>query len=468
MATFNIWTIGCQMNTADARKLSEELEDQGFRETEKARSADLVVLYSCMVRQHAEDKVRSKLGELRLLKKEKPSTRIAVAGCVGDIDAWQKKYPFVDFFLAPGQDMSIRDKLADLVEIDQFYRIEPPDAARLPRISEGITMHQGCNRNCTFCIVPSTRGRERSRSPEDILAEVQALIQRGTREVVLLSQIAERYGRDLKPRKSLADLLQLLNDEAEGLQRIRFLTSYPADFHFAIIDAVATLPKVMEDINLPLQSGDDEVLGRMRRGYTYGSYRDLVARMRDRVPTLSLATDIIVGFPGETEAQFQNTLKALADIRFDVVHIAAYSTRTGTPAAIYEDQLPLEEKKRRVHEVEALQKEIATARNAPLLGTTAEVLIEGHSRGKWYGRNRNNKLVHIDSDANLAGQLVEAHITQTSPWSLQGDLTRIIPTMPQPVVSETDACDDEPSLAAMVAAPAPAARTGSWLTLPMV
>ena len=199
-----------------------------------------------------------------------------MAGCVGDVEAWQKKYPFVDFFLAPGQDMSIRDKLADLVEIDQFYRIEPPDAARLPRISEGITMHQGCNRNCTFCIVPSTRGRERSRTPDDILCEVRGLIERGTREVVLLSQIAERYGRDLRPRSSLADLLRVLNDEADGLQRIRFLTSYPADFHPNLIEAIATLPKVVEDINLPLQSGDDEVLQRMRRGYTYGFYRDLV------------------------------------------------------------------------------------------------------------------------------------------------------------------------------------------------
>ncbi|MGE3913459.1 MAG: tRNA (N6-isopentenyl adenosine(37)-C2)-methylthiotransferase MiaB [Chloroflexota bacterium] len=462
MATFNIWTIGCQMNTSDARKLSDELEEQGFRETEKARSADLVVLYSCMVRQHAEDKVRSKLGELRLLKKERPSTRIAVAGCVGDVTAWQKKFPFVDFFLAPGEDMSIRDRLADLVELDQFYRIEPPDAARMPRISEGITMHQGCNRNCTFCIVPSTRGRERSRTPDDILFEVRGLVERGTREVVLLSQIAERYGRDLRPRVSLADLLQKLNDEADGLQRIRFLTSYPADFHPAIIEAVATLPKVMEDINLPLQSGDDEVLGRMRRGYTMGLYRDLVARMRERIPTLSLATDIIVGFPGETEAQFQHTLDALAEIKFDVVHIAAYSTRAGTPAAVYEDQLPLEEKKRRVHEVERLQKEVATARNAPLLGTIQQVLIEGESRGKWYGRTRNNKLLHIASEQNLAGQLLEAKVTHTSPWSLQGTVERIIPTLPQPVLSEPEP-DDEPA-----AAPAGPARSGSWLTLPVV
>ncbi|MCC7370480.1 MAG: tRNA (N6-isopentenyl adenosine(37)-C2)-methylthiotransferase MiaB [Chloroflexi bacterium] len=466
MATFNIWTIGCQMNTSDARKLSEELEEQGFRETEKARAADLVVLYSCMVRQHAEDKVRSKLGELRLLKKERPSTRIAVAGCIGDVSVWQKKFPFVDFYLEPGEDMSIKDKLADLIELDQFYRIEPPDAARMPRISEGITMHQGCNRNCTFCIVPSTRGRERSRTPDDILFEVRGLVERGTREVLLLSQIAERYGRDLKPRVSLADLLQKLNDEADGLQRIRFLTSYPADFHPAIIEAVATLPKVMEDINLPLQSGDDEVLGRMRRGYTMGLYRDLVGRMREKIPTLSLATDIIVGFPGETEAQFQHTLDALAEIKFDVVHIAAYSTRAGTPAAIYEDQLPLEEKKRRVHEVERLQKEIATARNAPLLGTIQEVLIEGESRGKWYGRTRNNKLLHIASEQNLAGQLIVARVTHTSPWSLQGDLERIIPTLAQPAIADDTDDDVEAADAALVTAGP--ARSGSWLTLPMV
>jgi tRNA-2-methylthio-N6-dimethylallyladenosine synthase len=461
MATYNIWTIGCQMNTSDARKLSEELEAQGFRETDRARLADLVVLYSCMVRQHAEDKVRSKLGELRILKQERPSTRVAVAGCVGDVAAWQKKYPFVDFFLAPGQDMSIQDKLSDLIEIDQFYRIEPPDAARAPRVSEGITMHQGCNRNCTFCIVPSTRGRERSRTPDDILAEVQGLIQRGTREVVLLSQIAERYGRDLQPRSSLAELLRVLNDRADGLERIRFLTSYPADFHPNLIEAIATLPKVVEDINLPIQSGDDEMLKRMKRGYTYGFYRDLVGRMRERIPNLSMATDIIVGFPGETEAQFQNTLKAMAEIKWDVVHIAAYSTRTGTPAAEYEDQLPLEEKKRRVHEVERLQKEIATARNAPLLNTTVDVLIEGQSRGKWYGRTRSNKLVHIADERDLAGQLVTAHVTQTSPWSLQADLKTILPTAPRPALDTGDD-SDEP------VASAPAPTSGSWLTLPMV
>ncbi|HYU18826.1 MAG TPA: tRNA (N6-isopentenyl adenosine(37)-C2)-methylthiotransferase MiaB [Chloroflexota bacterium] len=422
MGKFHIWTIGCQMNTADARRLSEELEGHGFEETGTSRSADLIVLYSCMVRQHAEDKVRGQLGELRKVKQQKPSTRIAVAGCVGDVDDWQAKYPFVDFFLAPGQDLTVRERLADLVELDQYYRIEPEDAARAPRVSEGITIHQGCNRNCTFCIVPSTRGRERSRVPEEILGEVRELVSRGTKEVVLLSQIVERYGRDLRPRISLDELLRRLDGEVDGLERIRFLTSYPGDFHRDLIEAVATLPKVCEDINLPLQSGNDEVLLRMRRGYTLAFYKDLVARIRDRVPELGLSTDIIVGFPGETEAQFENTLEALAEIRFDVVHVAAYSPRPGTPAAIYPDQLPIEEKKRRLHGVEALQQQIAESKNAPLLGRTVEVLVEGESKGKWYGRTRTNKLVHIASAEALAGRLVDVRMTQTSAWSLQGEL----------------------------------------------
>jgi tRNA-2-methylthio-N6-dimethylallyladenosine synthase len=467
MGTFHIWTIGCQMNTSDARRVSQDLQRQGFRETDSSRSADLIVLYSCMVRQHAEDKIRNQLADLRRLKREKPATRIAVAGCVGDVDAWQKQYPFVDFFLEPGKDLTVKDRLADLVEIDQFYRLEPEDAVRAPRVSEGITIHQGCNRNCTFCIVPSTRGRERSRTPEDILAEVNELVRRGTREVVLLSQIVERYGRDLRPRVTLAELLRRLNDETGDLARIRFLTSYPGDFHADLIDAVATLPKVCEDINLPLQSGDDEMLRQMRRGYTIGFYKDLVARIRDRVPGLHMSTDIIVGFPGETVAQFENTLKALAEIRFDVVHVAAYSPRPGTPAAMHPDQLPLEEKKRRLHMVEALQKEIAASINAPYLDRVVEVLIEGRSKGKWYGRTRTNKLVHIASDEELAGRLVQARVTHTSPWSLQGELLSAEPPRPAPASVAVEA--GAPTAESIPVGAAPSGpRTGGFTELPVL
>jgi tRNA-2-methylthio-N6-dimethylallyladenosine synthase len=423
LGTFHIWTIGCQMNTSDARMLTEELNTYGYEASESFSEADLVVLYSCMVRQHAEDKVHSQLGQLRLRKLERPSLKVALAGCIGNITWWQQKYPFVDFFLSPGQDLTVKDKLVDLLDLQEFYRLEPSDAVRAPRVSEGITMHQGCNRSCTFCIVPTTRGGERSRTPDDLEEEIRELVGRGTREVVLLSQIAERYGRDLRPRVTLAQLLARLN-QVEGLERIRFLTSYPGDFGRDLIEAVATLSKVCEDLNLPIQSGDDEVLKAMRRGYTVGFYKDLVARIRERVPGVSFQTDIIVGFPGESEAQFENTLRVMEDVRFDVVHIAAYSPRPGTPAADWPDQLAPEVKKRRLRQVEELQKRIASEKNAALLGRTVEVLVEGEARGKWYGRTRTNKLVHFAHPEALVGQLVELTIVQTSPWSLQGELAR--------------------------------------------
>jgi tRNA-2-methylthio-N6-dimethylallyladenosine synthase len=424
LGTFHIWTVGCQMNTSDARMLTEELETYGYQPSDSKAAADLVVLYSCMVRQHAEDKVHSQLGELRLLKRQKPGLKVALAGCIGNVEWWQQKYPFVDFFLSPGQDLTVKDKLVDLLDLQEFYRLEPAGAVRAPRVSEGITMHQGCNRHCTFCIVPSTRGRERSRTPDDLEEEVRDLVARGTREVVLLSQIAERYGRDLRPRVSLAQLLTRLN-EVEGLQRIRFLTSYPGDFGKDLIEAVATLPKVCEDINLPIQSGDDQMLRSMQRGYTVAFYKDLVARLRERMPEMCLQTDVIVGFPGETEAQFENTLKMMAEVEFDIVHVAAYSPRPGTPAAEWPGQLTQEEKKRRLHRVEELQKRIASEKNARLLGRTVEVLVEGQAKGKWYGRTRTNKLVHLPHPDDLTGQLIEVEITQTSPWSLQGEVARV-------------------------------------------
>jgi tRNA-2-methylthio-N6-dimethylallyladenosine synthase len=421
---FHIWTIGCQMNTSDARMLTEELEGYGYEPGDSFREADLVVLYSCMVRQHAEDKVHSQLGALRLEKRERPGMKVALAGCIGNVEWWQQRYPFVDFFLSPGHDLTVKDKLVDLLDLQERYRLEPEGAVRAPRVSEGITMHQGCNRHCTFCIVPSTRGGERSRTPIDLELEIRDLVQRGTREVVLLSQIAERYGRDLRPRVTLAQLLAQLN-EVEGLQRIRFLTSYPGDFSKDLIEAVAALPKVCEDINLPVQSGDDEVLRAMQRGYTVDFYRQLVGRLRERMPEMCLQTDVIVGFPGETAEQFENTLRLMAEVEFDIVHVAAYSPRPGTPAASWADQLPLDEKKLRLRAVEELQKEIATAKNARLLGRTVEVLVEGEARGKWYGRTRTNKLVHIEQTGDLSGQLLDVEIVQTSPWSLQGRLARV-------------------------------------------
>jgi tRNA-2-methylthio-N6-dimethylallyladenosine synthase len=356
------------------------------------------------------------------MKRSRPNMKVVVAGCVSDVPDWRERYPFVDLIAEPGQDLTVRDRLVDLLDLSERYRFDPDQAIRLPGISEGITIHQGCNRSCTYCIVPSTRGGERSRPPAVIIDEVTRLVERGTREVVLLSQIVERYGRDLRPRVLLSDLLRQLN-RIDGLERIRFLTSYPGDFGRDLVDAIAELPKVCEDVNLPIQSGDDDVLRRMKRGYVVEHYRELIGRLRQRMPEIGLSTDVIVGFPGETAAEFGNTLRMLEEFRFDVVHVAMYSPRPGTVAATQMlDEVPREEKRRRLHEVERLQKDIASKINARYKDRTVEVLVEGTAKGRWYGRTRTNKLVHFPGQAALAGQLVEVQVTETEPWFLEGRL----------------------------------------------
>ena len=410
------------MNVADTRRLAESLERYGLEAADGPHDADVVVLYSCVVRQQAEDRVHGQLHALQQMKATKPHMKVVVAGCVSDIPDWHHRYPFVDLIAEPGQDLTVRDRLVDLLDLSERYRFDPEQAVRVPGISEGVTIHQGCNRSCTYCIVPSTRGAERSRPPAVILEEVQKLVQRGTREVVLLSQIVERYGRDLRPRVALSELLHQLND-VDGLQRIRFLTSYPGDFGRDLVDAIADLPRVCEDVNLPIQSGDDDVLRRMRRGYVVEHYRELIGRLRARMPGIGLSTDIIVGFPGETCAEFEHTLRMLAEFSFDVVHVAMYSPRPGTVAATeMRDDVPREEKRRRLHEVEDLQKRIATEINAQYVGRTVDVLVEGTAKGRWYGRTRTNKIVHFASEAALAGSLVDVRITESEPWYLEGEL----------------------------------------------
>ena len=422
MSAFHIWTIGCQMNVADSRRLAESLEKYGLTAAEGPHDADVVVLYSCVVRQQAEDRVHGQLHALQKMKQARPHMKVVVAGCVSDIGDWHQRYPYIDLIAESGQDLTIRDRLIDLLDLSERYRFDPEQAIRAPGISEGVTIHQGCNRSCTYCIVPSTRGGERSRPPAVIVDEVQTLVKRGTKEVVLLSQIVERYGRDLRPRVLLSELLHQLNS-VDGLERIRFLTSYPGDFGRDLVDAIADLPKVCEDVNLPIQSGDDDVLRRMKRGYVVDNYRQLIYRLRAQMPEIGLSTDVIVGFPGETESEFQHTLDMLDEFRFDVVHVAMYSPRPGTVAATQMvDDVPREEKRRRLHEVELLQKRVASDINRRYLGRTVDVLVEGIAKGRQYGRTRTNKLVHFASSAPLAGKILDVEITATEPWYLEGQL----------------------------------------------
>ena len=421
MNTFHIWTIGCQMNKADSERLGAALEQLGLRPAPQASEADVVVMNSCVVRQSAEDKVVSALGAIRPLKRQHPGRVLALMGCmVGPkTDALEARFPQVDLFLRPQQYGPLLDLVGQRLGLD-WEGCVGSLAPTHPEVTCYVPIIHGCDLMCTFCIIPYRRGRQVSRPVDEVVREVELLVNRGVKEVTLLGQTVDAYGHDLPGQPDLADLLHRLNG-VPGLARVRFLTSHPSYMSQRIIRAVAELPKVCEHINLPAQAGDDEVLQRMRRPYSQAQYRELVDNIRDAVPGVSMSTDIIVGFPGETQEQYQRSLELVAGLRFDKVHCAAYSTRPGTVAArSLEDDVPPPEKQRRLQEVDQLQKTILNEINAALVGREVEVLVEGRKKGKWLGRTRTDKLVFFEDPADRLGQLVNVTIGRASPWSLQG------------------------------------------------
>ncbi|RLC83162.1 MAG: tRNA (N6-isopentenyl adenosine(37)-C2)-methylthiotransferase MiaB [Chloroflexi bacterium] len=414
---YYIWSIGCQMNDADSTKAADALEQMGFERVSRPQDADVLLLNTCVVRQSAEDKVRGHLASLKSVKRRRPDAFLAVMGCfVDDVPSLQKTYPYVDVFLRPSDVEGFIEAVKARFDREAEFVKPPPPAP----VAAYVPIIYGCDHFCTYCIVRLRRGRERSRPIDEIVAEVRDLVRRGAREVTLLGQNVDTYGRDLPGQPDLADLLEAVHP-IEGLWRIRFLTSHPADMSQRIIEAVARLPKVCEHIEIPVQSGDDKVLKRMARGYTVAQYKDLVRRIRETIPGVSIATDVIVGFPGETEEQFMNTYRLLEEIRFDVVHVAAYSPRPGTAAYRLPDDVPPEEKKRRLKMIEELQERIAGEINSRLAGKRVEILVEGRRKGRWYGRTRTNKLVFFEHPANWLGRLVTVEITWAGPWSLRGE-----------------------------------------------
>jgi len=423
MRRYHIWTIGCQMNKADSRRAAEELERLGYHEAERAEEADVIVLNTCVVRQSAEDRVYGRLSSLKTFKRHRPDAILGVMGCLvtDGVAPLQKRFPYVDVFLKPSD-------VEGLIEFVKS-RQHPPSTFQLPTsslpapVSCYVPIIHGCDNFCTYCIVPHRRGQERSRPIPDIVEEVRSLVERGAREVTLLGQNVDSYGHDLPSSPHLVDVLTALH-EIDSLWRIRFLTSHPKDMADGIIEAVARLPKVCEHIELPVQSGDDGMLKRMGRPYTVAQYRQLVGRIRERVNGVGLATDVIVGFPGETEEQFLGTYRLLEELRFDAVHVAAYSLRPGTAAARLADDVPQEEKIRRRQAIEELQEGIAAEINQGLLGKTVEVLVEEKHKGKWKGRTRNNKLVFFQDQGDWRGKLAQVRITWAGPWSLQGEVVK--------------------------------------------
>jgi len=428
------------MNVADSRRLASALERLGYTPADRAEEADVVVLNTCVVRRSAEDRAYGRLGSLRPLKERRPETVIGLMGClvgvgVKHLAPLRRRFPWVDVFMPPSEPGPLLDYLAErgmaneglaleMAEVSRRYRLQDGDLI-LPSRDQGtlvsayIPVVLGCSHACTYCIIPYRRGPERSRPPEKIIAEAESLAVQGVKDITLLGQIVDRYGLDLQTC-GLADLLRRLH-EIEGLERIRFLTSHPNWMTDEVLSAVAELPKVCEHIEVPVQAGDDEVLARMRRGHTVEDYRRLIARIRERIPNVSIATDVIVGFPGETEAQFRRTYDLLTELRLDKAHIARYSPRPQTVAARrFPDDVPLEEKERRRKALDDLQAQIVGEINVRLLGQTVEVLVEGKKKGRWWGRTRTDKLVFFADEGDRQGQMVDVRITWAGPWSLIG------------------------------------------------
>ena len=425
MESFHIWTIGCQMNKADSQRLGSALEQLGLREVGTANEADLVVLNSCVVRQQAEDKVVGNLTWMKPWRSEDPDRVVALMGCMvgSKTDELSRRFPFVDLFMPPQQYGPLLELVGERVGLDWEGCVGSLAPAQ-PDVTCYVPIIHGCDLMCTFCIIPYRRGRQVSRPVDELVHEVQLLVDRGVKEVTVLGQTVDAYGLDLPGKPDLGYLLAQLNDVA-ALESIRIETSHPTLFTDEISHTVADLPKVCEHINLPVQAGDDEVLKAMRRPYTRQEFKDLVGRIRDIVPHSSLATDIIVGFPGETGEQFQRTVELIAELRPDKVHCAAYSPRPGTIAGrTMEDGVSKEEKTRRRVQLEDLQQGILTEINSALLGQEVDILVEGRRDGKWYGRTRTDKLVFFQSVDEYLGQLVNLNITKTGPWSLQGELVQ--------------------------------------------
>ncbi len=434
---YHIWTEGCQMNEADSQRVASALERLGYEPTPAPEAADVIVLNTCVVRQSAENKAYGRLSSLQPIKDRRPGVVINLMGCLVGIkntDRLKSRFPLVDIFSPPSDPRPLIDYLTQtetrvLEEAGTERRfalmdgdLVLPAAERGQAVSAFIPVVYGCSHACTFCIIPFRRGVERSRPAQDVLSEARALVAQGVKEITLLGQIVDRYGKDIPEGPDLAGLLRQLAG-IDGLERIRFLTSHPNWMTDELLDVVASEPKVCPHIEVPVQAGHDEVLANMKRGYTAEDYRRLVEKIRQRIPGVSIATDVIVGFPGETADQFQATYDLLAELKLDVAHLARYSSRPDTVATRrMVDDVPAAEKMRRFRELESLQEGIVTEIHARHLNRQVEVLFEEKVKGRWKGRTPTNKLVFVSSDENLRGQIRQVTITRTGPWSMQADL----------------------------------------------
>ncbi|NMB11423.1 MAG: tRNA (N6-isopentenyl adenosine(37)-C2)-methylthiotransferase MiaB [Firmicutes bacterium] len=432
-----IRTFGCQMNQRDTETIRGLLLEAGYGFTEHAEDADLVLFNTCCVRENPERKVYGQVGQLKEVKAGKPGMVIGICGCMPqqkeELTQMLERLPHVDLFFGthnihrlPGLLHKIYATGERIVEIwdEGGEPTEGLPALRESRFKAWVTIMYGCNNFCSYCIVPYVRGRERSRSPQDILREVEELADRGIKEITLLGQNVNSYGQDLKSELDFADLLEELN-QVRGIRRIRFTTSHPKDISDKLILQLAQLDKVCEHLHLPVQAGSNDVLRRMNRGYSRERYLQLVERVRQHVPDISLTSDIMVGFPGETEADFADTLSLVEEVEYDSAFTFIYSPRKGTPAAKMPDQVPEEAKKERIYRLIDLQNRISLKRNQELVGHELEVLVEGTSKNDTQlltGKTRTAKTVLFPGTEDLVGQLVNVGIREAQTWSLTGEI----------------------------------------------
>jgi tRNA-2-methylthio-N6-dimethylallyladenosine synthase len=434
-----IETYGCQMNEHDTERILRLLEGSHYLETKNAKEADFILINTCSVREKPEHKVYSALGRYKWLK-EKRGVIIGVAGCVAqqEGDKLLDRVPYLDMVIGTHAIPMLPQLLKKIEFFGQrvcetgfdpegnyLKTILPPKP--LDKVKSYVTIMQGCDHFCSFCIVPYVRGREQSRSSREIIEEVRHLAEMGIKEVCLLGQNVNGYGKGLEEEISFSELLERIN-QIEGIERIRFTTSHPKDFSEKLIQAFSKLPKLCEHIHLPFQSGSDKILKAMHRGYTKESYLKKIDHLKEVCPSIALTADVIVGFPGEEEEDFRQTLDLMERVQFDDLYSFKYSPRKGTRAAQFQDRVEEKVKQERLSTLQEIQKEITLRKNQELEGRVKEVLVEGRSRQSAQdvaGRTRSNKIVNFEGNLELVGQLVPVRITKAYPHSLRGE---IIPT----------------------------------------
>lgn len=433
---YTIYTFGCQMNEHDTETIKGLLEQMGYRETEDRRKTDLILMNTCAVRENAEDKVFGELGHMKNLKAEKPGLILGVCGCMSQEEAVVnrilQKHPFVDLIFGTHNihrlPYLLQEAYFSKEMVVEVWSKEGDIVENLPKKREGIkawvNIMYGCDKFCTYCIVPYTRGKERSRRPQDVIAEVRELARQGFKEIMLLGQNVNAYGKDFEDLDySFGDLMDDISKI--DIPRVRFTTSHPRDFDDHLIEVLAKKGNLMEHIHLPVQSGSTEVLKRMSRKYTRERYLELVGKIRKAIPDAVLTTDIIVGFPGETEEQFEDTLSLVKEVGFDAAYTFIYSPRVGTPAASMANDVPEEVKKERLQRLNDAMNELSKESNEKLRGEILEVLVEGESKTNpdvLAARTRTNKLVHFTGPKEWIGQITRVRITEPQTWLLKGEL----------------------------------------------